>query len=305
MPLQLIILTALLTAAVTAAAYAFFANRQRRELLSRAGVGGAEVAGGAQVFIVEPSEGLASRVGSWLHRHAPTSWGDAGAAADKLVHAGYTGQSAPVVYATIRFSAAIVLPLLAFTFGPRQSLPKFLLTLGLALAIGLLGPPGVLDRLAQMRMAKIRRALPDALDLLVVCVEAGVSLDAAILRVAKEMAILHPDLADEFAVVNRKVNAGIGRDAALHGLWTRTGVEELRGLASSMIQCEKWGTSISKVLRVYAETLRRKRKQAAEKRAAEASLKMLFPLVLFIFPTIFAVILGPAMISIKTLLLKH
>jgi tight adherence protein C len=114
------------------------------------------------------------------------------------------------------------------------------------------------------------------------------------------MATTHPDLASEFLMVNRRVNAGLPREKALQGLWERTGLEDLRGLVSSMVQSEKWGTSIAKVLRINAETLRRKRKQAAEKKAAEAGLKMLFPLMLFLLPALFVVILGPAAITIMT-----
>jgi Flp pilus assembly protein TadB len=132
----------------------------------------------------------------------------------------------------------------------------------------------------------------------IVCVEAGVSLDAAILRVAREIRLAHPDLAHELAVVNRKTNAGIPRDTALRGLWQRTGVEEIRTLVSSMIQSEKWGTSIATVLRVSAESLRRKRRQAAEKKAKMAPLKMTFPLILFIMPALFIVIMGPAIVQI-------
>jgi tight adherence protein C len=171
---------------------------------------------------------------------------------------------------------------------------------GAAVAVGLLVPPAGLDRLVQMRRDKLRRALPDALDLLVVCVEAGVSLDAAILRVARDIGSAHEELANELLIINRKVNAGMPREQALYGLWTRTGVEELRALAANMVQSERWGTSIAKVLRVNAETLRRKRKQFAEKKAAQASLKMMGPLLLFLLPALFVVILGPAFMSISS-----
>jgi tight adherence protein C len=111
------------------------------------------------------------------------------------------------------------------------------------------------------------------------------------------MEAAHPELSSELWVVNRKMNAGMVRDEAVSGLWRRTGVEEMRGLCSSIIQSERLGTSIARVLRTYAETLRRKRKQAAEKRAAEAALKMIFPLAVFLLPALFAVILGPAAIK--------
>jgi tight adherence protein C len=112
------------------------------------------------------------------------------------------------------------------------------------------------------------------------------------------MAILHPELANELMLVNRRVNAGMPREQALHGMWERTGVSELRALVANMIQSERWGTSIATVLRVYAETLRRKRKQMAEKAAATAPVKMLFPLTVFIFPALLVVILGPGAIKI-------
>ncbi len=163
---------------------------------------------------------------------------------------------------------------------------------------GLLLPVLYLTRTVRKRRERIRRSLPDALDLLVVCVEAGISLDAALLRVAKDMVYVHPELSRELLIVNRKTNAGVTREAALRGLWDRTGVEEVRSLVSSLIQSEKWGTSSSRVLRVSAETLRRKRRFAAEKKAATAPLKMLIPMALLIFPALFVVILGPAVMQI-------
>jgi len=159
-------------------------------------------------------------------------------------------------------------------------------------------PTGFLDRMVRIRQERIRHSVPDALDLMVVCVEAGISLDAAILRVAREIRLAHTDLAHELSVVNRKTNAGIPRDVALRGLWQRTGVEEIRALVSSMIQSEKWGTSVATVLRVSAETLRRKRRQTAEKKAKQAPLKMTFPLVLFILLALFIVIMGPALVQV-------
>jgi tight adherence protein C len=129
-------------------------------------------------------------------------------------------------------------------------------------------------------------------------VEAGVSLDAAILRVAREISLVHTDLAHELHVVNRLTNAGVPRENALRGLWQRTGVEDIRALVSSLIQSEKWGTSVATVLRVAAETLRRKRRQAAEKKAKQAPLKMTFPLLFFILPALFIVIMGPAVVTI-------
>lgn len=298
MPLPLALLVGLLVLAASTAAFAYQTSRERRQILSRAD---GRIAAGPSVFRAETKADWKARVAEWLARRAPESWSE-GAASDKLVHAGYDGPTAPAVFTLARLASAVVFPLLAFTFAPRDRPALFVAWMVLGLAIGIFGPQAFLEHKVGERRGRIRRALPDSLDLLVVCVEAGVSLDAAILRVAREMELLHPDLSSELLIVNRKVNAGISREAALHGLWTRTGVEELRGLAASMIQSERWGTSISTVLRVYSETLRRKRKQAAEKKAAELPVKMLIPIAIFIFPTLFVVILGPAAIRVFAML---
>jgi tight adherence protein C len=247
-------------------------------------------------------ESWTTRLGRWLRETAPSSWSDAGSAQNLLVQAGFDGDFAPLFYTTIRVSAAVVLPLAAFVLGPQQNYRNLIILVVLAAAAGLIGPKAGLDRLVTRRRDRVRKAIPDSLDLLVVCVEAGVGLDSAILRVARDMAFLHPELSAEFLTVNRTINAGISRDEAMHGLWQRTGVEELRGLASSMVQSERLGTSIARILRVYAEALRRKRRQLAEKRAAEASIKMIIPLAMFMLPALFALILGPAAFSLAATL---
>ena len=216
----------------------------------------------------------------------------------KLVQAGFESTTAPAVYFLVRTSSMVMLPLLTFILIPRTQFLLFVSTLALGVFIGLIAPMALLDRLVRLRQERIKKSVPDALDLLVVCVEAGTSLDAAILRVAKDLRLAHPDLAHELAVVNRLTNAGMARDEALRGLWKRTGVLDIRALVSSLIQSEKWGTSIATVLRVSAETLRRKRRQHAEKKAKMAPLKMTFPLLFFILPALFTVILGPAVVQI-------
>lgn len=233
-----------------------------------------------------------------LLKRAPSVWARDASVQKQLIHAGYDSPVAPLVFSLARVSAIIVLPLAAFILVPKDSFNFVLLAVVMALLFAYLLPAAYIARAARMRQEKIRRALPDALDLLVVCVEAGISLDAAILRVARELLIAHPDIAFELAVVNRKTNAGVRRDEALRGLWERTGVEEVRTLVASLIQSEKWGSSSARVLRVSSETLRRKRRQSAEKRAALAPNKMTIPLALLIFPALFVVILGPAMINI-------
>jgi tight adherence protein C len=216
----------------------------------------------------------------------------------KLIQAGFESPSAPAFYFLFRISSMVLLPLAALLIIPRTQFMLFVVSLGLGVFLGIIAPVAMLDRLVRLRQDRIKKSVPDALDLLVVCVEAGTSLDAAILRVAKELRLAHTDLAHELAVVNRLTNAGMPRDEALRGLWKRTGVLDIRALVSSLIQSEKWGTSIATVLRVSAETLRRKRRQDAERRAKMAPLKMTFPLLFFILPALFAVILGPAVVQI-------
>ncbi len=245
-------------------------------------------------FTNEPENSLRNR----MLKKAPSVWAQNQSAQVRLIQAGYDGPVAPFAYSFIRLVTLVAVPLAAFIFIPQTSFTKVLVSVGGAALIGLMLPPFVLMRLVGRRQEKIKRSLPDALDLLVVCVEAGISLDAAILRVAKDLTYVHPDLASELLVVSRKTNAGMTREDALRGLWDRTGVDEVRGLVASLVQSEKWGSSSSRVLRVSAETLRRKRRQSAERRAATAPLKMIVPMAIFIFPALFVVILGPAVIQI-------
>ncbi|HWJ24341.1 MAG TPA: type II secretion system F family protein [Gemmatimonadaceae bacterium] len=295
MPVALIVLIVILVASVAAGVYALVGNQERRAVLERAA--------GTDLFIVKPIQQVSarSRFGAWLASWVPASWTSKEEVASLLLQAGFEGTGASAMYAVVRIASAVLLPLLAVLLAPRGSLLMFVATVLLSIAVGFMAPPAILSNLARSRQERLRRALPDAMDLLVVCVEAGISLDAAILRVARELGRMHPDLAHEFLLLNRRVNAGVPREQALHGLYARTGLDDLRGLASNMIQSEKWGTSIATVLRVYAEGLRRKRKQAAEKRAATAPLRMMIPLALFIFPTMFIVLLGPAIIKISAM----
>jgi tight adherence protein C len=231
-------------------------------------------------------------------RKAPSVWAQNETVQQRLVKAGYDGPIAPLVYSMVRVGVLIILPLLAFVLLPKTSFAKVLVGIIAGGMVGLMLPPFALLRLEARRQEQIRRSLPDALDLLVVCVEAGISLDAAILRVAKDLLLVHPQLAGELMVVSRKTNAGMTREDALRGLWDRTGVDEVRALVASLLQSEKWGSSSARVLRVSSETLRRKRRQAAERKAATAPLKMIVPMAIFIFPALFVVILGPAVIQI-------
>lgn len=281
-------------AALGLAAYLWLRERTRQDVLDA--IGGADR--GPTTRVIRAANKPIGAFGQKLLSKAPSVWTQDASIREQLVHAGYDSQFAPQVYSIARVGFLIGLPVLALLFGPHDSFMKTVVVVGAAAVFGMLLPVAYLLRTISRRRDKIRRSLPDALDLLVVCVEAGISLDAAILRVAKDMVFVHPELSRELVIVNRKTNAGITREAALRGLWDRTGVDELRTLVSSLIQSEKWGTSSSRVLRITSETLRRKRKFRAEKKAATAPIKMLIPMALLIFPALFVVILGPAVMKI-------
>lgn len=235
---------------------------------------------------------------SLLIQAAPAGWSDDPATQTRLVQAGFDGEADARVYSAIRAVTLFALCVVAVRLTYHMGLAKTVVGLLLGASVGLMLPTFVLLRLVDTRQERIKRALPDAVDLLVVCVEAGISLDGAILRVARDLVYVHPDLAAELLFVSRITNAGITREEALRGMYDRTGVEELRSLAGTLVQSEKWGSSSARVLRVAAETLRRKRKQGAEKNAATAPLKMIVPMALFIFPALFVVILGPAVLRV-------
>lgn len=172
--------------------------------------------------------------------------------------------------------------------------PFVLLYLG-----GLIGffLPGMWLTLAiRRRRASLESALPDALDLLVVCVESGLTLDAAVHRVGQEIQLAHPEISKEFGITMMETRVGVSRIDALRNLGQRTGSASLQSLAAMLVQTERFGTSIAQALRVHAESLRAKRQFAAEERAQKAAVKLIFPVVLFIFPTLLAVLAGPAFI---------
>ncbi len=231
-------------------------------------------------------------------RKAPSVWSTNLSIQSRLIQAGHDNPVSPLAYSMLRVVALVAFPITVFLLLHNVSFMQMLVAMSAAAMLGFMLPPFVLLRLVGRRQDKVRRSLPDCLDLLVVCVEAGISLDAAILRVARDLTYVHPELAGELMVVSRKTNAGMTREEALRGLWDRTGVEEVRTLVASLVQSEKWGSSSSRVLRVSAETLRRKRRHHAEKKAATAPLKMIVPMAIFIFPALFVVILGPAVIQI-------
>lgn len=296
----MIVLVVVLVVAVAAATWAVQANRRRMAVLGRASATTAVDEVRKRIVLAEQKSERGERLRETVEKVIPEGMLEE-SSAGRLVRAGFDSPAAPAVYAFLRIVSALLIPGVALLLAPRDSYQIFALSVAVSVALGLMLPPFVLVRMEGARQLRIRRSLPDVLDLLLVCVEAGVSLDAALLRVGREMQGVHPELAEELLVVNRKTNAGMRREDALHGLFDRTGVEELRTLASSMIQSERWGSSIGRVLRVYSESLRRKRRQMAEKKAAIAAPKMVVPMVLFILPALFAIVGGPMVVGLQPL----
>jgi tight adherence protein C len=221
-----------------------------------------------------------------------------------LVEAGFRGPGAATVFRGVRVALPIAAAGAAVVF-----LPFFGLGTGGALffavwmaAAGWIAPGFFVGRRAKSRQREIQRALPDALDLLVVCVEAGLGLNQALMRVSQEIRHVSALIGDELGLVNLEIRAGVPRPDALRNLGSRTGVPELRSLAAMLIQTDRFGTSIAQAMRVHADTLRTKRRQRAEEAAAKTTVKLVFPLVLFIFPAMFVVLLGPAVIQISRVL---
>jgi tight adherence protein C len=164
-------------------------------------------------------------------------------------------------------------------------------------------PRFVLKRMIRDRQLRITLALPDALDLTVICVEAGLALDQALMRVGEDLHHAHPDLSDEFHLVNLEMRAGKPRVEALRNLTERTGVDDIRALVGTLVQTDRFGTSVAQALRVHSDSLRTERRQRAEEQAAKTTIKMIIPLVVFVLPSIIFVTLGPAVIElVRTLM---
>jgi tight adherence protein C len=244
---------------------------------------------------VEEQPRMQSLVGALrrLGEKAPKSPKEMGTLRLRLVQSGYRGEEALTVFFGIRIAFALLMFALFATSVLRH--PNIGLALG-AFGLGYILPGMILARMAKRRAHRIRLSLADALDLLVVSVEAGLGLDQALTRVGSELAFAYPELSDELRLINLELRAGKPRAEALRNLADRTGVDDLSSLVTMLIQTDKFGTSVAQSLRVYSETLRTKRRQRAEEAAAKTGVKMVFPLVTCIFPAIWIVTIGPAAI---------
>ncbi len=261
--------------------------------------------GDADGLVAAPAEesqvgALAERMAAPLHKLAPPSAAEAKKLQKQLMHAGYRSANAPVVFRGLQFASLAGFPAFvalgcAVVGRPLDSALTWILA---AFIFGFFLPRYVLRRMINNRQLRLRWGLADALDLMVVSIEAGLGLNAALVRVGDELKTVHPDICEEFELTNLEIRVGRERDEALRNLAERTGVDDLRSLTAMLIQADRFGTSISRAVRVYADSLRTKRRQRAEQAAQKAAVKLLLPLACFLFPTLFIVILGPAGINL-------
>ncbi len=224
----------------------------------------------------------------------------------RLSNAGFSSPNAPSVFLALKFAGLVAGFLGGGGFGAIKYGMTYngLVSLVVGAGIGMYLPEIILKLITRSRIQKIFLTLPDALDLLVVCVEAGLGLDAAMRRVSEELSDTAPELCSEFDLCNLQLQMGRPRREVLHDLGVRSGVDDLKALAAILIQADKFGSSVAQALRVQSDSMRVKRSQLAEERAAKTAVQMIFPLVLFIFPGIFVVLVGPAAISMINNLLN-
>jgi tight adherence protein C len=260
--------------------------------------------GMAQSIEANTMESLAARLAEPINRLVPPSAADAKKLHKELMQAGYRSPSAPAVYRVAQLGLMLGFPgviLLAWSM-TAQPLTDALMYALFALGVGFLVPRFILNRLIASRKLRITWGLADALDLMVITMEAGLGLNAAMLRVCEELQSVHPDISKEFELANLEIRVGRERSEALRNLADRTGVEDLNSLVGMLIQADRFGTSIARAVRVYSDSLRTKRRQRAEQAAQKAAFKLLLPLGALLFPTMFIIILGPALLNISDML---
>ena len=225
----------------------------------------------------------------------------------KLANAGFRSEAAPMVFQGIRLVClgVCLLPAMAFFLINNGFTLKALQYIVIFGGIGFYLPQIALWHLRTKRQKEIFLTMPDALDLLVVCVESGLGLDAALRKVTEEMKDHAKTICEELSIANMQLQMGRSRREVLHDLGVRTGVDDMRSLAAILIQADRFGSSIAQALRVQSDSMRTRRRQLAEEKAAKTAVQLIFPLVLFIFPAIFVVLCGPAAIQIQKGLLKN
>lgn len=251
-----------------------------------------------------PVTTMAEKVAEPLNRIVPISALEAQKLQKKMLQAGYRSPDAAMAFRAVQLIMTLAVPSILMTvcFILQGSLNAFLVWSLLGAGIGFYLPRLVLGKMISNRQLRITWGLADALDLLVVAVEAGLGLNAALNRVGEELKIAHPDLHNELDIVNLEIRVGRSREEALRNLAERTGVEDIRSFVALLIQADRYGSSIARAVRIFADSLRTKRRQRAEQASQKAALKLIFPLTGFLFPVIIIVILAPAVLNIIDLL---
>lgn len=247
-----------------------------------------------------PTADIAQRLANPLNKLLPPSATEAKKLQKQLMHAGFRSQEAPIIYRAIQIASMAGFPLMVAGVCALLARPvgSALVYIIIAFVVGFILPRFFLGRITKNRQRELRWGLADALDLMVVSVEAGLGLNAAMMKVSTELKEVHSAIAIEFELANLEIRVGRDRDEALRNLAERTGVDDLRSLVAMLIQTDKFGTSIAKGLRIFSDSLRTKRRQRAEQEAQKAAVKLLFPLSCFLFPTLFIAILGPAALNL-------
>jgi tight adherence protein C len=273
----------------------------RIEPTTGAGQGGGTTADGRPQWM----ETIAKASAHVAKLSLPTEGWDKSALRTRFMNAGWRSPSAAAIYFAAKTVLALGLPLIALLMlsSLSHSLALVAVLLMMLATLGYYLPNVALARRIDRRQQEIFESLPDALDLMTVCVEAGLGVDAAMLRVADEIHVKSLVLSDEFSLVLLELRAGSSREKALRNLAMRTGVSDVETLVAMLVQAERFGTSVGSALRVYTDMLRTKRRHLAEERAAKIALKLLFPLMFFIFPALLMVLLGPAVIQIYRVML--
>jgi len=238
-----------------------------------------------------------------LERVLPKSQAEVSVVQKRLIRAGYRKDSALNLFYGAKVLVPLALCLIALVTGLARYNPFFVYVM--ALGLGFLAPDFWLGRRITIRQSRIRLGLPDALDLLVICIEAGLSTDQATARTAEELRLSAPEVCDELGIVVLEQRAGRARSDAWKQFAERTDVDSVRNLVSVLVQSEQLGTSVAKTLRVHSDTLRTQRRQRVEEQAAKTTIKLVFPLVFFIFPSLFLVTLGPALIIMSESFQKY
>jgi tight adherence protein C len=261
--------------------------------LARLGATSSEAAERESLLVAGQESQVLRAIGKLGQRSADS--GEAGPLRQRLIHAGYRGQAAPAIFYGLRIVLALALPSLLVSLPIAWQLPHLHLVLVLCLAagVGFVAPSIWLDTRRSRRQNEMRRILPDALDLMVVCVEAGYAINASLARVADEFASKSPVLSTEFGLVTAETRTGKSLTEALRALSERTGVEDVSSLVALLVQTERFGTSVANSLRVHADAMRIRRMQRAEERAQKAPLKLIFPATL-IFAALMLIFMAPS-----------